>query len=146
VHALKRIQTSDPRDLNPETRLLLSAESVLFVLFLFIGFADYAGWPSSDVSKKNVYLNAFSWQLTAQEFIQPKIRSFLANSSEAESKIVPTDLDVRMNTAATAGAAAAETPTVQQSGLSRELSVDSIVSKLSWSCSLYGRTAKRRHK
>lgn len=46
------------------------------------------------------------------------------------------ELNLRMKIAAT--------QTVNQSGLSRELSVDSIVSKLSWSCSLYGRTAKRR--
>jgi hypothetical protein len=52
VRALKWIQTSDARDLNPETRLLLWTESILFALFLFIGFADYAVWPSSDVSKK----------------------------------------------------------------------------------------------
>lgn len=135
VHALKRIQT---RDLNPETRLLLSAESILVSLFLFIGFADYAVWPSSNVSQK-ICTYMSSWQLTAQEFIQQKIRSCLANAGEEESRIGGADWNVRMNTAA-------ETHTVNQSGLSRELSVDSIVSKLSWSCSLYGRTAKRRRK
>jgi len=62
VHALKRIQT---RDLNPETRLLLSAESILVSLFLFIGFADYTVWPSSNASQKICTYMA-SWQLTAQ--------------------------------------------------------------------------------
>jgi hypothetical protein len=87
-----------------------------------------------------MYLNGFSWKLTAQEFIQQKIRSCLGNAGEEESTIGDADLNLRMNTAAP------ETHTLNQSGLSRELSVDSIVSKLSWSCSLYGRTAKRRRK
>lgn len=51
-----------------------------------------------------MYLNYFSWQLTAQEFIQQKIRSRLANPGEEESRIGGADWNVRMNTAAAAAA------------------------------------------
>jgi len=49
-----------------------------------------------------MYLNDFSWQLTAQEFIQQKVRSCLANAGEEESRIGGSDRNVRMNTATAA--------------------------------------------